>query len=132
MQREDYEAYIRCFNARDYDGVYDFFVPGADIEFFGIRIPNREALKKFYTFLHDYVDETIEVLAFASSDELVALEAIVHIYGKKDLDAETLEANGYGSLMPIKQGEHQQIKQYIHYRLQDGKFSGVGCAIPFA
>lgn len=35
MTREDYENYLRLFNARDYDGVLDHFAKDAEVEFAG-------------------------------------------------------------------------------------------------
>ena len=130
MKREEYDRYVSCFNARDLDGVFDFFHDNPRIAFFGIEIRSRQQLKDFYNFLHQYVKETITVEKFASSDDFVALEALVRIEGIQDLDAQTLEAKGFGGLFPIAKGQVQEMRQYIHYQLQDGKFVSVGCAIP--
>jgi hypothetical protein len=130
MDRTRYEEYAARFNARDYDGVFDFYVEHPDISFFGVRIRSRADLKRFYTFLHSYLVETIRVEKFAASEELVAVEGIVRVEGIRDLDRATLEAHGYGGLHPIRAGEVQEMRQYIHYHLQDGRIASVGCAIP--
>ncbi len=129
MDREDYDRYVRSFNARDYDAVFDFYHDAPNISFFGIKITTRQALKDFYGFLHTYVRETVTVEKFASSDELVALEGVVRVEGIRDLDAETLKANDMEGLFPINKGDVQEMRQYIHYHLEDGKFVSVGCAI---
>ena len=125
----DYEDYIRRFNARDYDGLFDFFTETPELAFFGITLRSREELKAFYGFLHSYASETIVIERFASSDDLVALEAIVRIEGLRDLSAETLAAHGYGGLHPIAKGEVIEMRQMIHYHLEGGKFASVKCAI---
>ncbi|MGX7896063.1 nuclear transport factor 2 family protein [Tsuneonella sp. HG222] len=129
MNREDYDRYAASFNARDYDAVFDFYDTNPQISFFGVEIRTREELKRFYGFLHQYVRESVTVERFAASDELAAVEGIVRVEGIQDLNPETLEAHGYGQLFPIKAGEVQEMRQYIHYHLKDGKITGVGCAL---
>ncbi len=53
----------------------------------------------------------------------------MRVEGIRDLDAETLKANGMEGLFPINKGDVQEMRQYIHYHLEDGKFVSVGCAI---
>jgi hypothetical protein len=129
IERHDYEEYLRRFNARDYDGVFDFYTEQPQIAFFGITIRSREELKRFYGFLHAHASEAITVERFASSDDLVALEAIVRIKGLRDLSAEALAAEGYGQLNPITRGQVIEMRQMIHYDVVDGKFAAVRCAI---
>jgi hypothetical protein len=129
MTREDYERYVAAFNARDYDAVFDFYAENPRMAFFGIEITSRDELKRFYGFLHQYVKETVTVERFAGSSELAAVEAIVRIEGIADLTAEILAANGMAQFFPIADGEVQEMRQYIHYRLKDGKIESVGCAL---
>jgi hypothetical protein len=129
MTREDYERYAAAFNARDYDAVFDFYAENPRMAFFGIEITSRDELKRFYGFLHQYVKETVTVERFAGSDELAAVEAIVRIEGIADLTPEILAANGMAQFFPIKAGEVQEMRQYIHYHLKDGKIESVGCAL---
>ena len=128
MTREDYDRYVAAFNARDYDRVFDFYVEKPDMAFFGVEIRSREDLKGFYTFLHGFVKETITVERFASSDELAAVEAIVRIEAYEDLTSAILEQKGY-QLFPIAKGEVQEMLQFIHYHLRDGKIEQVRCAL---
>jgi len=128
MTREDYDRYVAAFNARDYDRVFDFYVEKPDMAFFGVEIRAREDLKRFYTFLHSFVKETITVERFAASDELAAVEAIVRIEAYEDLTSAILEGKGY-QLFPIAKGEVQEMLQFIHYHLRDGKIEQVRCAL---
>ena len=129
MTREDYDRYVAAFNAREYDTVFDFYAENPRMAFFGVEITTRQQLKDFYGFLHHYVRETVEVERFAGSDELAAAEGIVRVEGIRDLTREDLEARGLGQFFPIKAGEVQEMRQYIHYHLKDGKIENVGCAI---
>ncbi|MES2172597.1 MAG: nuclear transport factor 2 family protein [Pseudomonadota bacterium] len=129
MERADYDRYAQAFNNRDYDTVFDFYAPGAAIRFFGVDLGTREAFKRFYTFLHAHVIETLTIERFASSDYLVALEGIIRVEGIKDLDAATLAARGLDQFAPIAKGQVQAMRQYIHYHVAGGQFTSVGCAI---
>ncbi|MEN7537777.1 nuclear transport factor 2 family protein [Aurantiacibacter flavus] len=129
MTREDYERYVQAFNTRDYDAVFDFYTDTPKMAFFGIEITTREQLRQFYSFLHSYVRETVEIEKFASSDELAAVEGLIRIECFRDLTREDLDANGMEQFFPIKEGEVQEMRQYIHYHLEGGKIASVGCAL---
>lgn len=129
MTREDYERYAAAFNARDYDTVFDFYAEKPRMAFFGIEITTRDQLKDFYGFLHQYVKETVTIERFAGSDELAAVEGIVRVEGIQDLTPEILAERGMPQFFPIMTGEVQEMRQYIHYHLKDGKIENVGCAL---
>jgi hypothetical protein len=129
MNRADYEAYVRAFNAKDYDAVCDFYVQPPTMSFFGVNISSRAELKAFYSFLHSYVHESVTINRFASSSELTAVDAVVRIEAYRDLDAETLAANGCAGFFPIKAGEVQELRQFLFYSTRDGKIERVECAL---
>lgn len=129
MTREDYERYVAAFNGRDYDTVFDFYVERPRMAFFGIEITTRDQLKDFYGFLHRFVRETVRIERFAGSDELAAVEGIVRVEGTVDLTPDILAERGLDQLFPIAKGEVQEMRQYIHYHLRDGKIESVGCAL---
>ena len=129
MTREDYERYAAAFNARDYDAVFDFYAERPKMAFFGVEIATRDQLKAFYGFLHRYVKETVTVERFAGSDELAAVEGIVQVEGIDDLTPEILQERGLAQFFPIRKGEVQEMRQYIHYHLKDGKIESVGCVL---
>jgi SnoaL-like protein len=129
MNRAAYERYLAAFNARDYDGVGDFYAQPLKLDFFGVSLRSREDLKRFYGFLHSYVKESVRVLNFASSPTLTAVDALVRIEGQRDLDRETLAENGCAQLFPIQAGEVQELRQFIFYTIADGKITKVECAL---
>jgi hypothetical protein len=75
------------------------------------------------------VNESVSVQNFASSDTLTAVDAIVRIEAFRDLDAETLAANGCAAFHPVKAGEVQELRQFIFYTIRDGKTVTVECAM---
>jgi hypothetical protein len=129
MNRADYDRYLAAFNARDYDGVCDFYAQPMKLDFFGVSLRSREDLKRFYGFLHSYVNESVKVLNFASSPTLTAIDALVRVEGFRDLDRATLDANGLAQFFPIKDGEVQQMRQFIFYTISDGKIAKVECTL---
>lgn len=129
MNRTDYDRYLAAFNAKDYDAVCDFYAEPMNMNFFGVSLRSREDMKRFYSFLHGYVLESVRVLNFASSETLTAVDGLVRVEGIRDLDQETLAANGYGGLFPIKAGEVQDMRQLIFYTIRDGKIANVECAL---
>lgn len=129
MTREDYQRYADAFNSRDYDTVFDFYTDTPRMAFFGIEITTRRQLKDFYGFLHSYVTETITVEKFAGSEELAAVEGIIRIEAFRDLTREDLDANGMEQFFPIAKGDVQEMRQYIHYHLENGKIASVGCTL---
>jgi hypothetical protein len=129
MNRDQYDAYVRAFNAKDYDAVCDFYVQPPTMSFFGVNITSRAELKAFYSFLHAYVNESVTINRFASSDELTAVDATVRIAAYRDLDTETLAANGCAGFFPIKAGDVQEMRQFLFYSIKDGKIERVECAL---
>jgi hypothetical protein len=130
LDRAAYDRYLAAFNARDYDGVADFYVDPPRMEFFGIVVTSREELKNFYAWLHDNVDESVRVLNFAASETCTAIDAIVRIAAKKDLTREALDARGATGFFPIEAGVVQEIRQFIFYTTKGGRIEKVECALP--
>lgn len=132
MDRAAYDRYLQAFNGRDYDAVCDFYVDPPRMSFFGIDIRSRDDMKRFYGFFHAYVRESVEVERFAASEDLTMVIANVRIEAFRDLDAETLAANGCGGFLSIRAGEVQDLRQFLAYHVVGGKIERVECAMPFA
>ena len=94
-----------------------------------IRLHGREAMLRFYGFLHDHLEERIEIDRFAASDTLTAVEARVCLRCVKTLSAEALAAQGLAGMFPMTAGQALQIPQVLHYQLQDGKITRVVCIV---
>ena len=131
MTREDYDRYIAAFNARDYDAVFDFYAGTAAHGLFRGR--NHHALQQlrdFYGFLHQYVKRNRD--GRNASPEATNWRRWKGSCGSKasrDLTREVLDARGMQQFFPIAKGDVQEMRQYIHYHLKDGKIASVGCAL---
>lgn len=130
LDRAAYDRYLAAFNARDYDGVADFYVDPPRMDFFGITITSREELKEFYRWLHAHVVESVSVRAFAASDTVTAIDADVRIEALRDLTREDLDARGATGFFPIRTGDVQVIRQFIFYTTCNGQITRVECALP--
>ncbi len=129
MNREAYDRYLAAFNAKDYDGVADFYADPINMDFFGISLRSREDLKAFYSFLHSYVVESVTVRNFASSDTLTAIDGIVRIEAYRDLTREILDAQGATGFYPMVAGQIFELRQFIFYTIRDGKIAQTECAM---
>lgn len=129
MKRAEFDEYLRRFNARDYDGVLDFYGDAPEIVFAGYRLSGRQAVKDFYAFFHSYVNETIEVTRFVADDHTLAMEATVRLEGLRDLTPEILAEKGLERLVGPKKSQVIEIPQFIHYHIENGKFTCAHCAV---
>ncbi|MEO0033514.1 MAG: hypothetical protein RIS94_3272 [Pseudomonadota bacterium] len=129
LDRAAYDRYVAAFNGKDYDAVADFYVDPPLMTFFGVEIRSREALKAFYAFLHAHVKESVQVLNFACSETLTAIDAVVRVEGMKDLTREALDAQGLHAFFPIAAGEVQEMRQFIFYTIENGLIARVECAL---
>ena len=128
MTREEFDAYLKKFNSRDYDGFLDYFADEFEMIHVGGSFKTRESVRKFYDFLHAYIKESVIVDRFVSDEHTIALEVRVRIEGVKELSPETVAASDWPKLKPLKVGQTAVIPQFIHYHLEKGKFVKVVCA----
>jgi hypothetical protein len=129
MNRSEFDAYLKKFNARDYNGFLDYYTEPFELIHAGGRFTTREEVLKSYAFLHRYLIETIIVDRFVSDEKTVALEVRVRIEGIVDLTPEILAASDYPGFMPLKVGQVVEIPQFIHYHIENKKFTKVVCKI---
>lgn len=128
MTREEFDAYLKKFNSRDYDGFLDYFADEFELIHVGGSFKTRESVKKFYNFLHSYINESVIVDRFVSDEKNVVLEVRVQIEGVKELTPEAVAASDWPKLKPLTVGQIAVIPQFIHYHLENGKFVKVVCA----
>ena len=128
MTREEFDVYLNKFNSRDYQGFLAYFADEFEMVHVGGSLKSREAVMKFYNFLHAYINERVIVDRFVSDEHTIAIEARVRIQGVKELSPKTVAASDYPKLKPLAVGETAVIPQFIHYHLENGKFVKVVCA----
>ena len=129
MDRQTFDRYIEQFNAKNYDAAKEFFNDDIVIRFAGYRIAGIDGFYDFYRFFHHYVDEQIFITQFAGDDENVILDTIVRLRGIRPLTEETLAENGYDRLVTLGPDEIKEIPQFIHYRIENGRFNEIRCVI---
>lgn len=129
MNRAEYDRYLTAFNAKDYDGVADYYAKPMKMDFFGVSLRSRDDLKRFYGLLHSYVKESVAVRNFASSDTLAAVDGLVQIEAIRDLPQDVLDANGTNAFRPMIAGDDIELRQFIFYTTRGGKIVQTECAM---
>jgi hypothetical protein len=130
VERIAYERYAAAFAARDYDKVLSYWAPRFTATMQGETLfSTPEDLRRFYTYLHSFVDESIEVTHYLSDETAIFLEAIVRVAARRTMTRADIDRLGVASMLPIEQGTVLRIPQFVHYRLEKGKFVAVACLI---
>ncbi|NWG52615.1 MAG: nuclear transport factor 2 family protein [Hydrogenophilaceae bacterium] len=130
MERIVYERYAAAFAARDYDAVLSYWAPKFSATMQGETLfSTPEELRRFYAYLHGFVDESIEVTRYLSDESAIFMEANVRIAARRTMTREDIDKLGVASMLPIEQGAVLKIPQFVHYHLRDGKFVAVACLI---
>jgi hypothetical protein len=125
--RKDFDEYLSKFNSRDYQGFLDYFADQFEMIHVGGNLRSREAVLKFYRFLHSYIKESVMVDRLVMAQDMIAMEARVQIQGIKELTPAAVAASDYPRLKPLKVGQTAIIPQFIHYHLVNGKIAKVEC-----
>lgn len=127
MSREDFDRYQAAFHAGDYETAFEYYVDEPVVSVFGHKIATRFQLHQLYRFLGQHIHETVHVERFAISDDLIAVEVLVRVKGLRDLDVQSLREHGLYQFHPIGAGEIQLMRNFVHYRLRDGKIESGIC-----
>lgn len=129
MNRNQFDRYLKVFNARNYSDVKQFWCDNAEIQFAGYTFNGIENLIEFYQFFHHYVNESIQVNVFLSDENSLFISADVRLEGKESLTQEILADKGYENIVGIEKGSIVVIPQFILYDLKGGRFQKVSCSI---
>jgi len=125
--REDYKRYQEAFHAGDGETAFAYMVEDPRLSVFGLTITRRFQLEHMYRFLADYVRETVVLERIAISDDLVAVEELVRVEGVRDLDQQALREQKLHQFRPIRAGEVQLMRNFVHYHVRDGKIESGSC-----
>ena len=129
MNRTEFETYLSYFNARDYDRAMTYFSDNVVLRFADYIVSGKTAFRGFYAFFHQYVDEKVLIRQFAGDEENVIIDVVVRLKGIIPLPQNILAERGYGRLSVPGPGEVIEIAQFIHYRIENGKFTEIRCVI---
>lgn len=130
MEREQFERYVATFNARDYETLHTaFFAPDIRLHTLGYVLDGQNAIKRFYTFFHAYIDEVLSIVGFHPfADDGFFAEIRMVLTAKRAFTLEVAEANGFSRLPAIPLGASHATTLFIKYRLREGKFHRIFCA----
>lgn len=118
--REWFEAYLKAFNAGDFDGFGAYYAE--DVEFFGqaATLQGREAVLEFYRGVRSRLDETVDLLAITGGRDMMAAEIRTTLIAREDwLDFPT---------GPLRAGERRQSINFAFYDIVGGKFTRIRSA----
>lgn len=132
MERRDYDRYLSCFNARDYEAMCSYYADDVALNMLGYSIQGKQGILGFYAFFHGHVRETIRVTRYASTDSFLAIEAPTRLEAFKALRREDLARAGFERLVALEAGQIVELQNMINYDLRDGKFTEIriGVYIP--
>lgn len=125
MNRRDYDRYLACFNARDYDAMCAFYADDVALNMLGYAIRGARGIRDFYAFFHAHVRESIRVTRFASTDTFLAIEAPTRLEAFKALTMDDLKRAGFERLVALEVGQVVELQNMINYDLRDGKFTEI-------
>jgi len=121
MDEVDFREYVARFNERDYEGFGDYYAEDVVFELGDRkRIEGRDAILDFYREVHERVEESLAVEWVAVGDDGLAAELTTEFRATEDWD------DFVGG--PIREGESIRFVSFVHYRVDDGRFTRVKSA----
>ena len=126
FSREDFQAYLDCFNEKRYDDIVSYF--GDDCVLYYMTnwttapqeqkaLSGKPAFKANYINLHETFDEGLKLGVFMATEDQLFVELYTTFRAKKDADFTA----GF-----MKEGDIFYCNQYINYDLHpDGKFKRI-------
>lgn len=129
MNLAQYQQYVACFNARDYDGLHAFFADDVALHVNGYELKGKAGIARFYDFFHDHVRETVFLRRFIEGEDMDFADVVIRFEGLKDLTAEQLAARGFAKMTPVPAGVSVEINFFITYERRDGKIVLIRCGI---
>jgi hypothetical protein len=129
MTRTEYERYVACFNARDYDGLHEFFAEDVSLQTVGYDLRGKPAIRHFYDFFHSHVRETITLNHFLQGQEVDFAYVTIRFDGLKELTHERLAAEGFARMVPVPAAASVELDFFITYQSRGGKINTIRCAV---
>ncbi|MBC2776006.1 nuclear transport factor 2 family protein [Parasphingopyxis marina] len=118
MNATDYEDYIACFNANDFDGFGKYY---HDDVVFNLgdkkQIIGRENILDFYRDVKSKVRETLDVVSSVGNEDFLAVHVRTEFFGLEDWPDFIAG--------PLMKGEAINIESLGYYYLKDGKFAEI-------
>jgi len=120
IQRSWFETYLAAFNANDYEKFGAYYAE--DMEFLGLSasLHGREAILDFYRSVEKKLVETVDLLSFVASDDMIAVEIRVTLDPLEDWP-------DFGPT-PLVKGQRKQSLVFLFYDVADGQFTRIRSA----
>lgn len=121
MTREEFEDYIRAFNANDFEGFSKYYADDVDFNLGDRkRIVGRQGIVDFYRGVKAHIEEELEILDMVIGEDGLAMHNRTTFTTIKDWpDFE---------LWPTMKGDVRRIESIIMYKIRAGKFTQIKSA----
>jgi hypothetical protein len=110
--REDLQAYLDAFNEKRYADQIQYYAPDVSYNVGTLAITSPQQIADFYDDFHDYVNEHVEIGAFAMTGDTVAVAMPSRFEAFR-----TYDKNG----LLFEEGTVRESVSFIFYTLKDGK-----------
>ncbi len=117
IDQQDYERYVRAFNARDYDTLETFFADDFALENAGFIVQGKPAFREFYRFFHAYCRETVTLKRFFGAPDAFVVNVVITFEGLQDLSPVVLAEKGYEGMTTVPKGATVDVEFLILYSL---------------
>lgn len=114
MTRDEFDDYVRCLKAHDYDGFRKYYARDFRAYFAG-RVHDADGAVAFERQLAEISDWTMDVREVVFGETAIAMEFVMQITFTKDT-----ELPGLG---PVKAGDKARPHMCALYKLKDAKIS---------
>lgn len=108
----DLQAYLDAFNEKRYADQIQYYAPDVSYNVGTLAITSPQDIADFYDDFHDYVNEHVEIGAFAITGDTVAVAMPSRFEAFR-----TYDKNG----LLFEEGTVRESVSFIFYTLKDGK-----------
>ncbi|RHW24067.1 nuclear transport factor 2 family protein [Nocardioides immobilis] len=120
MKREDYDEYIRRFNAQDPTAFDEYIADDLHMQNGLLEFDGRQGMRDHYARIWSSFSEDLTVERFVSDEQTAAVQMWAHFTALRD-DPESL----FG---PVRKGHTFDFRGLIRYDLRDGQFTDIRVA----
>jgi hypothetical protein len=110
--RADVETYFAAFNDKRYADQIRYYAPDVSFSVGTLTITSPDEIAEFYDDFHDYVNERVDIGAFAMTGDTVAMAVPTRFEAFRTYDKHGLV---------FEEGSVRESVSLIFYTLKDGK-----------
>ncbi len=117
--QSDLQAYLDAFNEKRYADQIRYYAPDVRYSVGSVTLTSPQAIADFYDDFHDYVNEHVEIAAYAQTGDVVAVAMPSRFEAFR-----TYDKNG----LVFPEGDVREIVSFVFYELEDGKIRRIRVA----